>query len=56
MSDDPGDTEGGIIDLSGLTLRDLDEWGDSSLLRELRRVLGPNLDDHDAVAGWGNSV
>lgn len=50
---DPGD---GLLDLSGLSLRDLDRFGESSLSYELRRVLRADLDDSEAIAGWSNSV
>jgi FXSXX-COOH protein len=56
MIDDPDGAEGVLIDLSGLSLRDLDGWGESSLLVELRRVLQQDSDDPDAIAGFTNSV
>jgi FXSXX-COOH protein len=56
MPDDVGDTDGGLIDLSGLSLRDLDKLGESRLLSELRQALGPNPDVTEAIAGFNNSV
>jgi FXSXX-COOH protein len=53
VSDDAGD---GLIDLSGLSLRDLDKLGDSSLLHELRRVLGPEEGEGEMFAGFNDSV
>ncbi len=56
MPDDLSDAEGGLIDLSGLSLRDLDELGESSLSRELRQALGGNPDETEAIVGFNNSV
>ena len=56
MSDDPNDAQDGLVDLTGLSLRDLDELGESSLSRELRQALGANPDETDAIAGFNNSV
>jgi len=56
MPGDLSDAEGGLIDLSGLSLRDLDELGESRLSRELRQALGANPDETDAIAGFNNSV
>lgn len=56
MCGDPSDDDNGPIDVSNMTLHELGKWGDSSLLLELRRVLGPDADDPDVVAGFSNSV
>jgi FXSXX-COOH protein len=56
MHDDPADPEAGLIDLSGLSLRDLDESDNSSLLLELHRVLRPDPSRPDPIGGWSNSV
>jgi hypothetical protein len=45
MPDDPYEADGGLIDLSGLSLRDLDKL-----------ALGSNRDETEAIAGFNNSV
>jgi len=56
MCGEPGGAEDGLIDLSGLSLRDLDECDESSLKAELRRILGSDPDGTGAIAGFNNSV
>jgi FXSXX-COOH protein len=56
MPDDPYEADGGLIDLSGLSLRDLDKLGESCLSGELRQALGSNRDETEAIAGFNNSV
>lgn len=56
MSDVPGDTEDGLIDVSGLSLRDVDKLGDSSLAHELRRLLGRDDGDAETISGFTDSV
>jgi FXSXX-COOH protein len=56
MQDDQPEDEQGLIDVSDLTLRELREWGDTSLLAEIRRVLSSDGDDSDAVSGFSNSI
>jgi FXSXX-COOH protein len=56
MRGDPGDDEQGLIDVSDMTLHELREWGDTSLLAEIRRVLGADGGDSDAVSGFANSI
>lgn len=56
MRDVPGDPEDGLIDLTGLSLRDLDKLGDSVLAAELLRVLRPGSSDDEAIAGFNQSV
>jgi FXSXX-COOH protein len=56
MRGDRPDDEQGLIDVSDMTLHELREWGDSSLLAEIRRVLLTDSDDSDAVSGWSNSI
>ncbi len=56
MPDELNDAEDGLIDLSGLSLRDLDKFGESSLAFELRRVLDPDADVADVIAGFENTV
>jgi FXSXX-COOH protein len=56
VSDVPGDAEGGLIDLSGLSLRDLDKLGDSSLMHELRRLFDGGDEEAEIVAGFNNTV
>ena len=56
-SDQPDDDdEQGLIDVSDMTLRELREWGDSSLLAEIRRVLRADGDDSDVAASFSNSI
>ena len=43
----------GLIDLTGLSPRDLDKFGDSSLAYELRRVYDGDSDP-DVFAAFGN--
>lgn len=54
MPDDSIKAEGGLIDLSGLSLRDLEKFSQSSLWHELRRVLDPPSDDAGTIAEWNN--
>jgi FXSXX-COOH protein len=56
MCGEPGGAEDGLIDLSGLSLRDLDECDESSLKAELRRILGSDPDGSGAIADFNNSV
>lgn len=56
VPDVPDDAEDGIIDLSGLSLRDLDKIGESVLSHELRRVLLSASADAEAIAGFTESV
>jgi hypothetical protein len=42
-----------LIDASGLSLDDLSEFGDSCLVRALRRFLAAG-DESDVVAEWAN--
>lgn len=56
MPEDRNDANEGLIDLSGLSLRDLDKVGESILSRELRQALGPDPDATEAIAGFNNSV
>jgi FXSXX-COOH protein len=55
MRGDQPDDEQGLIDVSDMTLRELREWGDSSLLAEIRRVLRAD-GDSDVAASWSNSI
>ncbi|MCG5213154.1 FxSxx-COOH cyclophane-containing RiPP peptide [Streptosporangium sp. KLBMP 9127] len=55
MRDDP--TEADIlIDISGLSLRDLALIDDSSLALGLRRLLDPSRGDTEPIAGFNQSV
>ena len=56
MDSDQQEGASGLIDVSGMTLSDLREWGDSSLVAELRRALGPDSGDDNGVARFSNSV
>jgi FXSXX-COOH protein len=56
VPDVPGDAEDGLIDLSGLSLRDLDKLGDSSLVYELRRLLDDGDGEPEVIAGFNDSV
>jgi FXSXX-COOH protein len=56
MRGDLPDDEQGLIDVSDMTLYELREWGDSSLLAEIRRVLRSDAGDSDAVSGFSNSI
>jgi hypothetical protein len=55
MSDNPNISNDVRIDLSGLTLGDLPEDGDSSLLRALRRFLSAG-DEADVIAEWNEGT
>jgi FXSXX-COOH protein len=56
MRGDQCDDEQGLIDVSDMTLHELREWGDTSLLAEIRRVLRADGNDADAVSGFANSI
>ena len=56
MRGDQCDDEQGLIDVSDMTLHELREWGDTSLLAEIRRVLRADGSDSDAVSGFANSI
>jgi len=56
VPDVPGDADDGLIDLSGLSLRDLDKLGESALSHELRRVLLSASADDETIAGFSESV
>jgi hypothetical protein len=43
----------GLVDLSGLSLRDLDKFGESSLAVELRRAFAADSEP-DVIAGFDN--
>ncbi|WP_433187610.1 FxSxx-COOH cyclophane-containing RiPP peptide [Actinoallomurus sp. CA-150999] len=50
------DFGGGIIDLSGLSLQDLDDLADSVLVAEVREMLDSSSLDAGVVAGFNSSV
>lgn len=56
MRDDISAAVNGLIDLTGLSLRDLDESGQSCLGDALRRVLRSREDDAEPVAGFSSST
>jgi hypothetical protein len=56
VRDVPGDPEDGLIDLTGLSLRDLNKLGDSVLAEELLWVLGSRSSDNETIAGFNQSV
>jgi FXSXX-COOH protein len=56
MRGDQSDDGQGLIDVSDMTLHELREWGDTSLLAEIRRVLAAEDGDSDAVSGFANSI
>jgi hypothetical protein len=53
MSDESVIVSDALIDVSGLSLDDLPEYGDSSLIRALRRFLTVG-DEADVIAEWPN--
>lgn len=53
MFDEPIIASDVLIDLSGLSLADLPEHGDSCLLRALRRILDAR-DESSVIAEWNN--
>jgi FXSXX-COOH protein len=55
VSHGPGE-EDGLIDLSGLSLRDLDKLGESALSLELRRLLLSGSTDDETISGFTDSV
>jgi FXSXX-COOH protein len=50
------DFGGGIIDLSGFSLEDLEDLADSALAAELREVLDSSRCDAGVVAGFNSTV
>jgi FXSXX-COOH protein len=57
MSEDTTWHDDGLIDVSELTLRQLaNEVDESSLTQTLRRLLVPNEEDGEVIAGWGSSL
>jgi FXSXX-COOH protein len=52
----PGDAEDALVDVSGLSLRDVDKLGDSSLAHELRRLLLREEGDSEPISGFNDSV
>lgn len=56
MSADSSDADGGLIDITGLSLRDLDVSGESGLEHALRRILWGHLDESEAIAGFSSDV
>jgi FXSXX-COOH protein len=56
VADVPEDAGYGLIDVSGLSLRDLDKLGDSALSHELRRMLLSVSEDAETMAGHNDSV
>jgi FXSXX-COOH protein len=57
MSEDAGDRDCGLIDVSEFTLRQLaNEVDGSSLTRALRRLLGSREGDSGEIAGWTSSL
>jgi FXSXX-COOH protein len=55
VSNVPGDAEDALIDVSGLSLRDLDKLGDSQLAQELRWLLGRDSEEGEAISGFPQS-
>ena len=51
-----GGLETGMIDLTGLSLHDLDDLGQSSLGLALRRVLDPDGEPTDSVVGFQSGI
>ena len=54
MPDDSITAEGGLIDLSGLSMHDLETCRQSTLWYELRRILEVPRDDAGTIAEWNN--
>lgn len=50
------DTEAGLIDLSGMSLRDLDKLDGSSLAHELRQLLESDSGDAETISGFNDSI
>jgi FXSXX-COOH protein len=56
MRDDISAEAGGLIDLTELSLHDLDESDESCLGDALRRVLRSREDDAEPIAGFSSST
>lgn len=56
LSSAPDDTEAGLIDLSGMSLRDLDKLDGSSLVHELRQMLEADSSDAETISGFNDSI
>jgi FXSXX-COOH protein len=56
MHGEPVHLTGDLIDVSGLSLRDLDKLHKNALAQELRRLLGHVEDDENAVNGFRSSI
>lgn len=50
MSQDATASDDGLIDLDDMSLRDLDDLGDTVLARELRKVLASSAAPTEAIA------
>ncbi|MGK5557600.1 FxSxx-COOH cyclophane-containing RiPP peptide [Actinomadura kijaniata] len=46
----------GLVDVSGLTLHELDDLDDSAIARALREVLDPAPGETEVVAGFDNNT
>jgi hypothetical protein len=53
MSDESATERNVLIDVSGLSVDDLGEFANSSLMRAVRRILVAD-DESDVIAAWGN--
>jgi FXSXX-COOH protein len=53
-----GDTgpDGGLIDVSGLRLSDLDEADETQLSQALRQVMGSEESDDEVIAGFQSRI
>jgi FXSXX-COOH protein len=56
MSEDPIDLGDDLIDLSGVTLRDLDQLGESILVKALRPLMEGADSDSEPVAGFQSRI
>ncbi|MEU9835113.1 FxSxx-COOH cyclophane-containing RiPP peptide [Streptosporangium sp. NPDC048047] len=56
MSDEDVTRDSGLIDVSGLSLRDLDRLDETALAHALRRLMEVEERDADPVAGHQSSV
>lgn len=56
VPDVPADRDDGLIDLTGLSLRDLEKLTDSALSQELLRVLRSGSSGGESIAGFNQSV
>jgi FXSXX-COOH protein len=57
MSEDTTWHDDVLIDVSGLTLRQLaNEVDESSLTQTLRRLLDSSKEDGEVIAGWGSHL